>query len=120
MSANVGSFAWHLEQLGEHPCCWVVSQEMCGLWCGHGGEHLPFVPGAYLQLPYELGPLEVLRVRLSRWPWICCPVCGARVDLFGRKWVGLVSWDVGDERRIGTEISWEFRPCGCEAREVDR
>lgn len=122
MSAAVGTFEWHLEQLGQHPCCWVVAAgdkyRQCGLYCGHSGEHLSYVPGEYLFMPRRLDPLAGLRLQLARFPWCPCPVCGRFVDGWDALW-GVHSWEIapGDVR---SERGWlrSFVPCGCEAFEV--
>jgi hypothetical protein len=122
VTAPVGSFEWHLEQLGEHPCCWVMDGEPCGLWCGHAGDHLPWVPGDYLSLTPLLNPLGWLRLVLARWPWLPCPVCSDRTDGFPVPGVvGLHVWVFqpgGSVERSGRY--WQFWPCGCEAFEVTR
>jgi hypothetical protein len=122
MSGAAGTFAWHLEQLGEHPCCWITDREQCGLWCGHDGDHLPYVPGQYLRLPPEVHPLDVLRFLLSVW-WqrgLPCPMCGQRTDDWTGGRMSYESWHVGDERRAAPVARWQFWPCRCEAREVQR
>ena len=118
----MGSFEWHLEQLGEHACCWVVDSDLCGLWCGHKGDHLPYVPGQYLLLPAELHPLDELQLRLARWPWpgVRCPFCRRRVEGWEAGPAVWTSWSVGDEERRVLETTWRFWPCGCMGWEVGR
>lgn len=119
MSAPVGSFAWHLEQLGEHPCCWIVTErEQCGLWCGHDGECLPYVAGGYLPEPL-LHPLDLLRLRLTPWWRWRCPLCGADVRRLDQEPEAVARQD-GDGWRESDEAAWRFWPCGCRAREVEQ
>jgi hypothetical protein len=115
--------ARHLELFVEHPCCYIVPGAedvvQCGLWCGHDGAHLPYVPGAYLWLAPELHPLDALRLRLARWPWrMLCPVCAGTASSWEAKQAGLTVWILGGEQRAGYPTEWRFGPCGCEAREV--
>jgi hypothetical protein len=108
----------------QHPCCWIVAPEyvQCGLWCGHDGAHLPYVPGEYLPVP-ELHPLDVLRLTaLSPWrPWwlVTCPVCGTDTKSWlTHREAGDLATFVGGEWRVQRVLWWRFQPCGCEAREV--
>ncbi len=112
-----------------HGCCWAFGDPlyvMCGLWCGHQGEHVPYVPGGYLRLPPEMHPLEVLLFRIVRrptaWPWLwwgpSCPVCRRPVVDWDCWWPQREGWQAGDEWRIGLVATWRLRPCGCEAREL--
>lgn len=98
----------------------------CGLLAGHAGDHVPYVPGDYLQLPRELHPLEVLLFRIARWPWpmhwpwcgLSCPVCRRPVVDWDAGWPQREGWQVGGEWRIGLVANWRFWPCGCEARQL--
>jgi hypothetical protein len=112
-----------------HPCCWIAGgedYEPCGLWCGHDGDHTPYVPGAYLPPPI-IGPLELLTpLRRSRWPHVICPLCQTPADqvscgaLFRvhRDSDGSTSWNEHGEGPGDSEYLWRFEPCGCEGREL--
>jgi hypothetical protein len=129
VTAAVGTLAWHLEQLGEHPCCCLVGELQCGLWCGHDGEHVPHIPGGYLLMPPLLSPLGRLR-----WARGTCPVCSRplrpKQTGAGRFWLreaaesgefGLYVWQIDGGftvSRVG--LLWRFWSCGCEAFEVER
>ena len=103
----------------QHGCCWLVGFERCGLWCGHGGDHLGYVPGDYLMLPL-IGPLDVLRLKF-RAPQ--CPMCGRAPK---RRWefhasvLSPVAWwrGSGEDSQMTLGALWQFDPCGCEAREI--
>lgn len=101
-----------------HSCCWIVGGEdcePCGLWCGHDGDHIPYMPGAYLPPPL-IGPLDVLPVALRTAGR--CPLCRKRVDEYRAEEM-LAFRDVGDGwRGPEREIEWRFGPCGCEGREI--
>lgn len=105
----------------EHRCCWIVELEQCGLWCGHDGDHLGYVPGGYLPPPL-IGPLDVLRVS-GRFRVRRCPVCG-RTPKHWWEFDASVESPVSAYRRSGEdwqmtlESLWSFSPCGCEAREI--
>ena len=115
------AMAWHLEQLGEHGCCWLIRGEQCGLLCGHDGEHELFTPGQYLRMPRLLPPLGALRFDLARWPWKRCPMCSERVDGVGFGDTGTHVWAFWDQDNVARRGGrWEFSPCGCEAFEADR
>lgn len=103
----------------QHSCCWIVELEQCGLWCGHDGEHVPFVPGDYLSEP-TVHPLDVLRLERSRWPWrnLRCPLCRGKLDRWCAGPRGTVSRAVDGGWHLSTETPWRFSPCGCEAREI--
>lgn len=105
----------------QHGCCWVVGAERCGLWCGHRGDHLGYVPGEYL-LPPLIGPLDVLRLRFRV---LRCPVCGwapkRRRWEFNASVLSPVAWwrrDDGGDLQMTQGASWQFDPCGCEGREI--
>ena len=124
MSSLAGSFAWHLEQLGDHGCCALVQDDghvvECGLLCGHDCDHQPWTPGEYLTLTPLLDPLGWLRFTWAHWLWRPCPVCSCRTDgVPVRSAAGLHVWHFGPDlvvERSGR--SWKFWPCGCEAFEV--
>lgn len=110
-----------------HSCCWIVSTRdgavQCGLYCGHDGDHLDYLPGEYLPPPL-LHPLDVLPLYVSsmRLPWwiIACPICGRQqhswnVDMEAAQLVGRRD---GDGWRCESETWWRFEVCGCEAREL--
>ncbi|MFC8676698.1 hypothetical protein ACFUEN_28935 [Streptomyces griseorubiginosus] len=107
-----------------HPCCWMVGEEACGLWCGHDGEHLPYAVGAYLPPP-TISPLWILRFQQQHaagaWLMWQCPLCGARpapdfgVDRGPDTEVHRV-WE--DQKQVTYELTWRFEPCGCEGREL--
>ena len=114
----------------QHQCCWIVDGETrCGLWCGHDGDHVPYMPGEYLRAPL-LHPLDA--VKLLVWGIERCPLCGASVAF--DPWANVVTgaycegptcvwrlngprtWIVGPESQW--EYEWKFEPCGCEGREL--
>lgn len=114
---TVLSGTWAAHTADQHRCCWIVTADRCGLWCGHDGDHLPYTPGDYLPEPI-LHPLDLL---LRRPGVLRCPICGS-VDktwglCFGVEF-GLISRQVGDEIHLSTEGIWRFEPCGCEGREI--
>lgn len=79
MTLSADLRALHYEQ--QHQCCRIVSDYgQCGLWCGHDGEHLPYV-GEYLPSPI-ISPLWVLQFRqqimADALMLMSCPLCGAR------------------------------------------
>lgn len=109
----------------EHQCCRIIDVGIqCGLWCGHGGDHLPYV-GEYLPPP-SIGPLELLTLRRNRWPYFTCPLCRTRADgftcdaLLRAQWDGdgFASWYEPGDGPDEVEYLWQFEPCGCEGREI--
>jgi hypothetical protein len=111
----------------QHQCCWVVGTEQCGLWCCHDGDHTADRVGDYLPMAMPIiHPLDLLRLRLSRWPWrdMACLLCGTRSGppwwTFGYTTVleGVVGRFYGEETTLSTERHWRFEPCGCEGREI--
>jgi hypothetical protein len=103
----------------QHGCCWIVDYDRCGLWCGHDGDHLGYVPGNYLPPPL-IGPLDVLRVQFRV---LRCPMCGRAPK---RRWEFHASVErpvtacrgSGEDVQVTLEAQWRFSPCGCEAREI--
>jgi hypothetical protein len=111
----------------EHQCCWYADADNpCGLWCGHDGDHAPYMPGAYLPPPI-ISPLDLLALQLGQWPHLACPLCRARTDAVScdrafhvaRDGDGNVTWYEREADSPGDiEQAWRFNPCGCEARQL--
>ncbi|MFI8535353.1 hypothetical protein ACIGMX_34550 [Streptomyces aquilus] len=108
-----------------HACCWMAAEDnQCGLWCGHDGEHIPYVPGVYLP-PLIISPLGLLPFQRGEWP-MACPLCGTRVSCAGfeaplrvlRDGDGSASWFEPEDGDADVECAWRFEPCGCEGRET--
>ena len=108
-----------------HPCCWLIDQDgRCGVWCSHEGEHIPYVPGAYLPPPI-ISPLGLLPFQRGEWPLVC-PLCSARTNYPSfeapfrvlRQGDGSTSWFEPKDGDVDVECAWRFEPCGCEGREL--
>jgi hypothetical protein len=91
----------------------------CGLFHGHNGPCVTFVPGDYLPPPL-LHPLDWWAA-FRTWPWTWwCPLCWHRADGFSD--ADFVTAFRGEQVNWGRPShEWQitFEPCGCVGRTVD-
>lgn len=107
----------------EHGCCRVTPGPdgdpwRCGQFCGHDSDCTWWTPGGYLP-PRLITALDWFDAGWrGRMPGrsFCCPICRLRVDTaYGYPGITVYGDAENAER---DEIRWEFRPCGCEGREI--